>query len=90
MDWLRGEPRRPAPRDVGFWGELGYRVERALRRREQRIEQEQQRLAQFLSAIEASPNGVLLLDAQRPDRLVQLGRGRPLRARPAARPRASA
>ena len=63
MDWLRGPLTTQAPRDTGFWGELGYRTERALRVREQAAQQEQERLAQFLSAIEASPNGVLLLDA---------------------------
>jgi two-component system phosphate regulon sensor histidine kinase PhoR len=63
MRWLRGPQEDPAPRDRGFWGELGYRVENALRLRERRIEQEQVRLAEFLSAIEASPNGVMMLDA---------------------------
>ena len=63
MDWLRGPLVTPAPRDTGFWGELGYRTERALRGRELLVRQEQERLSQFLSAIEASPNGVLLLDA---------------------------
>jgi two-component system, OmpR family, phosphate regulon sensor histidine kinase PhoR len=63
MEWLRGPQAEPAPRNTGFWGEMGYRVERALRARDLRIAQEEQRLAQFLSAIEASPNGVLLLDA---------------------------
>jgi len=61
--WLRGAQDRPAPRDTGFWGELGYRVERALRLRERETVQEQTRLQQFLSAIEASPNGVMMLDA---------------------------
>jgi len=63
MNWLRGPQTSQAPRDTGFWGELAYRVERALRSRELAIRQEQQRLEQFLSAIEASPNGVMLLDA---------------------------
>lgn len=63
IQWLRGAQERQAPRDIGFWGELGYRVERALRQREQGLAQERLRLEQFLSAIEASPNGVLLLDA---------------------------
>jgi two-component system phosphate regulon sensor histidine kinase PhoR len=62
MEWLRGTQEGQAPRDEGFWGELGYRVERALRLRESALEQERGRLDQFLSAIEASPNGVLLLD----------------------------
>lgn len=63
INWLRGAQERGAPRDTGFWGELGYRVERSIRLREQGLAQERLRLAQFLSAIEASPNGVLLLDA---------------------------
>ncbi|MBI3369207.1 MAG: phosphate regulon sensor histidine kinase PhoR [Burkholderiales bacterium] len=63
MRWLSNDLRASAPRDAGFWGELGYRTERALRVRDAAITQEQERLQQFLSAIEASPNGVLLLDA---------------------------
>ena len=62
MAWLRDHQDRNAPRDTGFWGEIGYRVERALRLREQAAVQERLRLQQFLSGIEASPNGVLLLD----------------------------
>ena len=61
--WLRGAQDTPAPRNTGFWGELGYRIERALRLRERQVAQEQSRLQQFLSAIEASPNGVMMLDA---------------------------
>ena len=60
--WLRGAQDTPAPRDTGFWGELGYRVERSLRLRERETLLEQSRLQQFLSAIEASPNGVMMLD----------------------------
>jgi two-component system phosphate regulon sensor histidine kinase PhoR len=63
MNWLRGPQTVQAPRDTGFWGELAYRTERALRARDLSIQHERDRLAQFLSAIEASPNGVLLLDA---------------------------
>jgi two-component system phosphate regulon sensor histidine kinase PhoR len=63
LGWLRGPQAGPAPRDTGFWGELGYRIERSIRAREVSLAQEETRLAQFLSAIEASPNGVLLLDA---------------------------
>ena len=62
MAWLRGPQVQDAPRDAGFWGELGYRFERSLRSLERGVAQEQTRLSQFLSAIEASPNGVLLLD----------------------------
>ncbi|HET7526564.1 MAG TPA: phosphate regulon sensor histidine kinase PhoR [Burkholderiaceae bacterium] len=63
MAWLRGSQNSNAPRDTGFWGELGYRMERALRARELELQREHQRMAQFLSAIEASPNGVILLDS---------------------------
>jgi two-component system, OmpR family, phosphate regulon sensor histidine kinase PhoR len=63
MDWLRGSQNNTAPRDTGFWGELAYRIERLLRNRDSAVRQEQARLQQFLSAIEASPNGVMLLDA---------------------------
>jgi two-component system, OmpR family, phosphate regulon sensor histidine kinase PhoR len=63
MRWLRDVQRSAAPGDPGLWGELGDRIERALRQREQALAEERQRLAEFLSAIEASPNGVLLLDA---------------------------
>ncbi len=64
LKWLRGAQDTPAPRDTGFWGELGYRIEKALRQRERDIVVERRRLDQFLSAMEASPNGVLLIDAQ--------------------------
>ena len=64
LNWLRSGRDNPAPRDTGFWGELGYRIERALRTSEQDVRIERTRLTQFLSAIEASPNGVLLLDAR--------------------------
>ena len=62
INWLRGSQEGQAPRDAGFWGELGYRVERSIRLREQGLAQERVRLEQFLSAIEASPNGVMILD----------------------------
>ena len=29
LTWLRQSREGPAPRDSGFWGELGYRIERA-------------------------------------------------------------
>ena len=63
IEWLRGSQEGAAPRDAGLWGELGYRIERAIRLREQGAVRERVRLSQFLSAIEASPNGVMLLDS---------------------------
>ena len=63
MRWLRGTQDGEAPRDAGLWGEFAYRVERALRTRDAALAAERRRLDEFLAAIEASPNGVLLLDA---------------------------
>jgi two-component system phosphate regulon sensor histidine kinase PhoR len=63
IDWLRGNLEGTAPRDGELWGEMAYRTERALRQRELAVQAERQRLGEFLRAIEASPNGVILLDA---------------------------
>jgi two-component system, OmpR family, phosphate regulon sensor histidine kinase PhoR len=63
LRWLRGAQAGEAPRSAGLWGEVGYWAERSIRQHERRAQLEALRLSQFLSAIEASPNGVLLLDA---------------------------
>ena len=62
-NWLRGAQDGPAPRDTGMWGDLAYRMERVLRLRERGVVEEQARLRELLSAIEASPIGVMMLDA---------------------------
>ncbi|MGE5453361.1 MAG: phosphate regulon sensor histidine kinase PhoR [Acidobacteriota bacterium] len=63
LDWLR-TPEVSPPRLPGIWGEVAHRVHRVIRLRDDRIQLERARLGQFLSAIEASPVGVLLLDAR--------------------------
>ncbi|MEN9419564.1 MAG: phosphate regulon sensor histidine kinase PhoR [Pseudomonadota bacterium] len=63
LAWVRDASDEPAPRDGGYWAELAYRVEKALRTRERTARAEREQYRQFLQAIEASPNGVLLLDA---------------------------
>jgi two-component system phosphate regulon sensor histidine kinase PhoR len=62
LDWVSEHSQAPAPRDGGYWAELAYRVEKALRGREKALVSEREQHRQFLQAIEASPNGVLLLD----------------------------
>lgn len=62
IDWLRAPQAGQAPREGGWWGELAYCAQRSLRVRDESIEREKQRLGEFLDAIEASPNGVLLVD----------------------------
>jgi two-component system, OmpR family, phosphate regulon sensor histidine kinase PhoR len=54
----------PLQESQGAWGQLTQRVRHLLRTRDQQLIQSDQRLQDFLSAIQASPNGVLLLDAQ--------------------------
>ncbi len=61
--WMRSGQTTGAPRDASFWGELSYRIEKGWRARDLVISQERDRLQQFFLAIEASPNGVMLLDA---------------------------
>ena len=63
MAWLRGAQDAPAPRHTGLWGELAYRIERSLRALERSAAHGRESLQQFLSAVEASPNGVMMLDA---------------------------
>ncbi len=63
LAWLRS-PRSQVPlHEEGDWGDLTYRIERLLETHRRDLRRERARLADFLQAIEASPNGVLLLDA---------------------------
>ena len=48
----------------GVWSEIAQRIQRLLRQREKQSLVAEQRLQYFLQAIQASPNGVTLLDAQ--------------------------
>jgi two-component system phosphate regulon sensor histidine kinase PhoR len=63
LAWLRDDARAAPPDDTGLWSDIAHQVQKILRRREQAIQHEEQRLTQFLAAVEASPIGVLLLDA---------------------------
>jgi len=61
---LRAEGAPMPARGLGLWGELAERIRKQLRLREQQTRQAQDRLDEFLQAIQASPNGVVLLDEQ--------------------------
>jgi two-component system phosphate regulon sensor histidine kinase PhoR len=63
LRWLAREDLAAAPVVHGPLAELAYRVEKALRKREAERRHEHERLQQLLSALEAYPNGLLLLDA---------------------------
>ena len=62
MRWLRTDPPGDGAPIAGVWGEIATRVRRLLRDRERQITESQARLQDFLSALQASPNGVMLLD----------------------------
>ncbi len=64
LRWLRAGELRDAPRLGGLWGEVVDRVRRAVLVRERRLQDAEGRLEDFLEAIRASPNGVVLLDPQ--------------------------
>lgn len=51
-------------RGGGTWGEVAHRLAKLLRLREDQMRQSQERLQEFLVALENSPNGVVLLDEQ--------------------------
>ena len=71
LGWLRSEqsseallPSGVPTRLPGVWGEIADRVRRLLKNREGKFRESQARLDDFLAALQASPNGVVLLDAQ--------------------------
>jgi two-component system phosphate regulon sensor histidine kinase PhoR len=61
---LRNDVAALPMRGAGMWGELAERIRKLLRDREQQTRQAEDRLHEFLAAIQASPNGVVLLDEQ--------------------------
>ena len=64
LGWMRtGEPAR-APVLRGVWGEAVERTRRLLRRQEAQAQESQNRLDDILAALQASPNGVVLLDKE--------------------------
>ena len=72
LGWLRSEQSSetpvlmdgPQPRLPGAWGEVAHRIRRLLKNRDQQYRESQAQLDELLAALQASPNGVVLLDAQ--------------------------
>ena len=70
LSWLRSEQSNETPVLMagaqpglpGVWGEVADRVRRLLKNRHQQYSESQARLDEFLAALQASPNGVVLLD----------------------------
>jgi len=61
--WLRKGDLGMAPNVSGWWGVVLDRARKLLRDRDRSLDASDQRLKDFLSAIQASPNGVVMLDA---------------------------
>jgi len=64
LNVLRKDVSGLPSRGPGVWGEMSERIRKLLREREQQTRQAEDRLQEFLAAIQASPNGVVLLDEQ--------------------------
>ena len=62
--WLRVGQVGDAPVLKGLWRDLGDRMRRLLQQRDKQVNVHVSRLQFFLQAIQASPNGVTLLDNQ--------------------------
>lgn len=63
LRWLRRDNLSNPPAMLGIWSELASAMRRLLKSREKQVLESQSRLQEFLAAIQASPNGVVLLDA---------------------------
>lgn len=64
LRWLRRDELGEVPVHSGLWGAVADRVRRLLRAAEQRGRESEARLQDFLAAMQASPNGVVLLDGE--------------------------
>lgn len=72
LNWLRQEQGQEspsvttiaAPSLYGVWGEAADRTRRILKNRDRQLRESLSRLDEFLAAMQASPSGVVLLDAQ--------------------------
>ncbi len=62
LRWLNSADMLQAPVSFGLWGEISDRVRRLARSRERAVQQRDSRFQDFLAAMQASPNGVVLLD----------------------------
>lgn len=61
--WLRHGDLAQAPHLYGLWGEACDRARRLLRQQQGQVQDSRQRLQEVQAALQASPNGVVLLNA---------------------------
>jgi two-component system phosphate regulon sensor histidine kinase PhoR len=64
LRWLRLGDLSVTPSTFGMWGEAADRTRRLLRQHQAQVKQSEDRLQEILAALQASPNGIVLLDAE--------------------------
>lgn len=62
--WLEQGGDNPAPRDIGVWGDIFYRLEKLQKRQSQSQSELASALGQFQHAAEAVPDGIVILNQQ--------------------------
>ena len=62
LNWIRSNDILHSLDQAGIWGESADRLRRLFRQKNIELQASEESLRQFLSAIQASPNGVVLLD----------------------------
>jgi len=60
--WLKSADYNEPPLKVGLWGLVAQRVHRLVMELDQQFDESEDRLLDFFAALNASPNGVVLLD----------------------------
>ncbi|OZB47439.1 MAG: PAS domain-containing sensor histidine kinase, partial [Thiomonas sp. 14-66-4] len=63
LAWLKWPQLDNLPVMRGVWAEVFYRTARQFRLWETRLAREEDKLRRFIEALQASPNGVILMDA---------------------------
>ncbi|WP_026436798.1 MULTISPECIES: phosphate regulon sensor histidine kinase PhoR [Acidovorax] len=64
LQWLRSGDLSAAPSTFGMWGEAADRARRLLRQRQAQVNESEDRLQEILAALQATPNGIVLLDGE--------------------------
>lgn len=62
LAWLRAGDTSDIPLGSGLWGEVSDRIRKLLRARDRAALESERRLQDFLAGLQASPNGVVMLD----------------------------
>ncbi len=64
LKWLSTADVKQTPKLSGMWSEIHERSQKVIKKLEAKTQESNARLENFLAAIQASPNGVILLDAE--------------------------